>query len=66
MSHFFYIEEDKLPLLEKLFKNKTDGQFGVLNYGNNFVDIAQYSDKYQNVKIITVHESKLDWKRELN
>lgn len=63
--HFFYLEENRLNGLFKLFKNKQDGQYMVLNESNGYSDIAQYSEKYQNIRIISVKTDHLKKEDEL-
>lgn len=58
-SHFFFIEEEQVPYLNTLIKNKRDGQYVILAKSNGFCDIAQYSDKFANIKIITVKQESL-------
>ena len=60
MQHIFAITDEHLKSVNKVAQNKRDGEFVILSYGGSFCDIAQWSDKYQNVKIITVPTSRLD------
>lgn len=60
MQHIFAITEKNLVGVNALAKHKLDGEFIILSYSGSFCDIAQWSDKYQNVKILTVPTSKLD------
>lgn len=60
MQHIFAITEKHLLGVNALAKHKLDGEFVILAYSGSFCDIAQWSDKYQNVKILTVPTSKLD------
>ena len=60
MQHIFAITDEHLEKVNKIARNKFDGEFVILSYGGTFCDIAQWSDKYQNVKIITVPTSRLD------
>lgn len=66
MSKFFYIEEELIKSVNLLFRNKFDGQFVILSKGARFSDIAQWSDKYNNVRIVTVPNDKLDFRFALN
>lgn len=59
-SHFFFIEDYQVPYLTTLIQNKKNGQYVVLARSNGFCDIAQYSDKFENIKIITVREEALN------
>lgn len=59
-SHFFFIEENHLPYILKLFSHKNNGEYVVLNESNGFSDIAQYSEKYENIRVITVPTNKLN------
>ena len=65
MSHFFFIEDYQIASLEKLILRKNDGEYIVLASSNGFSDIAQYTDKFQDLKIIAVPSRKLDPKKEL-
>lgn len=60
MQHIFTITEDKLARVNQLARNKCDGEYVILTMSNGFCDIAQWSDKYQNVKIITLPYDRLD------
>lgn len=60
MQHIFAITENKRDWVNKLFERKCDGEYIVLNMSNGFCDIAQWSDKYQNVKILTLPIESLD------
>lgn len=60
MQHIFAITEDKKMAINMLFQNKCEGEFVVLSMSNGFCDIAQWSDKYQNVKILTLPSDRLD------
>lgn len=60
MQHIFCITEDKMDKVVQLSRNKLDGEFVVLTVSNGFCDIAQWSDKYQNVKIITLPYDRLN------
>lgn len=61
MAKFFNIEEKHMPGLSRLFRDKIDSQFIILGSANGFTDIAQYSTKYQNVRVITVRTENLDY-----
>lgn len=60
MSHFFFIEENLLNPIGKLFVRKNDREYVVLAQSGGFTDIAQYCSKYQNVKVVTVRTENLD------
>lgn len=60
MQHIFCITEDKFRLLPLLIQYKSDKEFVILKDDNNFCDIAQWSNKYQNIKILTVRKDNLD------
>ena len=60
MQHIFAITEKQLDAVNKIARNKFEGEFTILSYSGSFCDIAQWSDKYQNVKILTVPTSRLD------
>lgn len=59
-SHFFFIEDKHIAALSRLFRDAIDGAYIVLASSRDFSDIAQYSEKYQNVKVITVRTDNLD------
>ena len=65
MTKFFNLEEEHVKKIYALTKLKNDNQYVVLQHGHRFSDIAQWSDKYQNVRIITVPTEKLDRRLEL-
>lgn len=60
MAKFFNIEEDVLVGINRLMQVKRDRLYVVLQEANGFTDIAQYSDKYQNIRIVTVPSDRLD------
>ena len=60
MQHIFAITEKQLESVNKIARDKLEGEFIILTYSSSFCDIAQWSDKYQNVKILTVPTSRLD------
>lgn len=60
MSHMFFITGANIEKVNMLFRLKKEGQYVVLNEGNGFTDIAQWSNQYQNVKILTVPTYKLE------
>lgn len=61
MAKFFNLEAEHVNSINKLIKNKRNNEYVVLAESNGFADIAQWSDKYQNVRIITVRSANLDW-----
>lgn len=46
--------------INTLMSRKKDNEYLVLHKFNEYVDIVQYSAKYNNVHICTVYEKKLD------
>lgn len=60
MQHIFAITEKQLAAINEIMRNKMEGEFIILSFGGSFCDIAQWSDKYQNVKILSVPTIKLD------
>lgn len=60
MAHMFFLEEQKIRLLQRLVLEKIDGSYIVLQRGSDFSDIAQWSDKYQNIKFVCVRTDRLD------
>lgn len=65
MQHIFTITEDKFKLLPLLLTYKSDKEFVILRKDSPWYDIAQWSNKYQNIKILTVHESAINLSYEL-
>lgn len=65
MSKFFNLEAEHVNSINKLVQNKRNNEYVVLQESNGFTDIAQWSDKYQNVRIITVRSANLDWTNRL-
>lgn len=65
MAKFFTIKEDKVRYLSLLMERKNPNEFVVLSEYNEFVDICQYSEKYQNLHIISVPSGRLDWSKRL-
>lgn len=65
MAKFFTIQSDQIRQIEKLIHNARDNEYVVLQQSNGFSDIAQWSDKYQCVKVITVPTDRLDWTQRL-
>lgn len=65
MAKFFTVQEDQVHRIGKLFENQREGEYVVLQQSNGFSDIAQYSEKYQAVKVITVPSNRLDWAKRL-
>ena len=60
MQHIFAVTENQLVAINKLARDKFDGEFTFLTHGETFSDIAQWSEKYQNIKILTVPTKKLN------
>lgn len=60
MQHIFGITEDKFKLLPLLLTYKSDREFVILKDDGSFCDIAQWSNKYQNIKILTVRKDSLN------
>lgn len=56
----YFIEYSDMKKIEQLFTHKFDNEYIVLNSNGNLSDIAQYSEKYQNVHFATVPCNKLD------
>lgn len=65
MAKFFNLEAEHINSINRLIQNKRDNEYVVLSEANGFTDIAQWSDKYQNVRIVTVRSVNLDWKYRL-
>ena len=65
MSKFVLVQEDDLRQMKRLFENARDNEYVLLQESNGFSDIAQYSDKYQALRIVTVVSKHLDWTNRL-
>ena len=64
-QHFFILEPYQLQQIEKLFKEKINNSYVILTQSKGYCDIAQYSDKFQTVKLICVREENLSLELEL-
>lgn len=60
MAKFFNLEESAITGINRLWQRKYNNEYVVLGQANGFTDIAQYSDKYQNIRIVTVRTENLD------
>lgn len=65
VQHIFSITEEKFKLLPLLISFKSDNEFVILKDDRDFCDIAQWSNKYQNIKILTVRKDNLDMRYEI-
>lgn len=61
MAKFFVVQVEQVEKLRNLVDRKIDGEYVVLQQSNGFTDIAQFSSKYQAVRIVTVPSGRLDW-----
>ena len=61
MQHIYALKEHHLAKLKTLFVHKFEGEFFELSRANGFSEIAQWSDKYQNVKILSVPTDRLNF-----
>lgn len=61
----YYIEDYQVGQICELFTRKNDNEYIVLCSNGQVSDIAQYTDKYQNVHIVSVPISKLDTTKRL-
>ena len=59
MAKFFTLEEKQVQNIMKLFERKFNNEYVLIQSSNGFTDIAQYSDKYQNVRLCTVKSENL-------
>lgn len=59
MAHMFILNEKQVKLIQELLTNKFNNEYVLLNEGNGFADIAQYSEKYDNVRLVTVRNDRL-------
>lgn len=64
-TKFYTLEQSQLVLVQMLFEHKIDNEYVILNKYNNYCDIVQYSQKYQNVHFVSVPQNKLDTTKEL-
>ena len=65
MAHMFIIRPYDLDAMKTLFAKCEDGQFVILDENNGFADIAQYSARFNTVKIISVRADALQRRNEL-
>ena len=65
MKKFFILTETHTKLIYKLMRDGIDKQFIFLNRGPMFSDIAQYSQKFGSVKVLTVKTADLNLNNEL-
>ena len=65
MKKFYVIPLDDVSKIKRLYSNRINHQYTVLNYYEEYSDIAQYSLKYDMVSIKTVKTSNLDTTKEL-
>jgi len=56
----YFLKPEHLHMLEQLFLLRKDGLYYEISSVNGFVDIMQYSAKYKDVHLITVHRTQLD------
>lgn len=60
MSKFIILDRDSIYNLRPLYEAKNDNAYIVLEEYNGYSTIAQYSYKYDNIKIVTVLTDNLD------
>lgn len=60
MQKMFFVEKEQVALMKTLLDRRIDNEYVVLYNNGQFADIAQYSDKYQNVHLASVLISALD------
>lgn len=60
MAKFYTLEERQVKRILTLFERKFNNEYVLLADSNGFSDIAQYSEKYQNVRLCTVRSENLD------
>lgn len=65
MKKFYIIPLNDVSKIKRLYSNRINNQYIVLNYYEEYSDIAQYSLKYDMVTIKTVKTSNLDTTKEL-
>ena len=66
MSKFVIIDKDTLYRLPRLLEAKIDNAYIILDESNGYADLAQYSAKYDNIKIVTVLADNLDRSKALH
>lgn len=59
MAKFFNIEGEQLARINRLYQRQVDGEYIILGQANGFTDIAQWSEKYMNIHIVTVRSENL-------
>lgn len=64
MQHMFFLNKKDILAITDLLNMKSDGVYYVLTTEKHFCDIAQYCEKYDNVKLVTVHDYRLDLSKE--
>ena len=60
MAKMFCVDENNVFQIGRLLKRQVDQEYIILSKWDKFADIAQWCDKYQNVRIITVPLERLD------
>lgn len=65
MKKFYIIPLNDVSKIKLLYSNRINNQYIILNYYEEYSDIAQYSLKYDMVTIKTVKTSNLDTTKEL-
>lgn len=65
MAHMFIVKPRHLDGMKVLFEKCEDGQYIILDQNNGFADIAQYSLRYDTVKIVSVRADMLIKNNEL-
>lgn len=63
--HMFIISRYDMDFVRTLFGSAIDGQYLVLNESDGYADIAQYSARYDTVKVLTVRSDRLNRMLEL-
>lgn len=59
-SHFYTLDRQGLNNVSNLLTNKIDNQYFIVNDYGESVDIAQYSETFNNIKFITCKKDNLD------
>lgn len=65
MAKFTIIKRDHVDQLLMLYAMRIDNSYIVIDSNNGFSTIAQYSEKYKQVKLITVPTDQLNTSLEL-
>lgn len=60
MAKMFCVDDYSVSQIQRLINRKVDQEYIIIQKWDKYCDIAQWCDKYQNVRIITVPADKLE------